>query len=156
MSLKHVDMESAMRRLADRRIEEAMCKGKFDNLPGKGQPIELEPVPADENARLTWWALKILRQNDVIPEQVTWRKALDHLQERLTRAQDESAIRSAVAKINELVHRINSLGTNVLPGQVMRLSEAEELEKFRGRGSEKKRSNIKAQTFESRSNEILP
>jgi hypothetical protein len=133
MALKNVDMESAMRRLADRRIEEAMREGKFDNLPGKGQPIELEPIPADENARLTWWALKILRQNDVIPEEVTWRKALDHLRERLRHVQDESALRHAVAKVNDLVRRINTLGTNALPGTVAALSEEAELEKFRAR-----------------------
>ncbi len=122
-----------MRRLAERRIEEAMREGKFDNLPGTGLPIELEPIPADENARLTWWALKILRQNDVIPEEVTWRKALDHLRERLSHAQSESTVRSAVAKINELVRRINTLGTNALPGTVAGLSEEAELEAFRAR-----------------------
>ncbi|MDQ3439400.1 MAG: DUF1992 domain-containing protein, partial [Planctomycetota bacterium] len=35
-----------------------MKEGKFDNLAGKGEPIELEPAPAEENARLTWWALR--------------------------------------------------------------------------------------------------
>jgi len=40
MSLKHVDIESAMRRLAERRIETAMEEGKFDNLAGKGKPLD--------------------------------------------------------------------------------------------------------------------
>ncbi len=31
MSLKDIDIESALRRLADRRIEEAMREGKFTN-----------------------------------------------------------------------------------------------------------------------------
>ncbi len=133
MALKNVDMESVMRRVADRRIEEAMREGKFDNLPGHGKPIELEPLPADENARLTWWALKILRQNDVIPEEVMWRKAIDHLRERLANARDEAAVRSAVAQINSLVQRINSLGANALPGAVAPLSEEAELQQFRAR-----------------------
>ena len=47
MSLKNLDMESAMRRLAERRIEEAMRQGKFDNLKGAGQPIDMEPAPAE-------------------------------------------------------------------------------------------------------------
>jgi hypothetical protein len=42
MSLKNIDIESALRRVADRRIEEAMREGKFDNLPGRGQPLDLE------------------------------------------------------------------------------------------------------------------
>jgi hypothetical protein len=55
MSLKHVDFESAFRRIAECRIAEAMEEGKFDNLPGKGEPLELEPLPAEENARMMWW-----------------------------------------------------------------------------------------------------
>jgi hypothetical protein len=74
MSLKHVDIQSAMRRLTDKRIEEAMAAGKFDNLAGMGKPLELEPMPADENARLMWWSLRILRNNDIIPDEVRWRK----------------------------------------------------------------------------------
>ena len=54
MSLKDVDLENALRRLAERRIEEAMREGKFDNLPGMGQPLEPDPMPAEENARMTW------------------------------------------------------------------------------------------------------
>jgi hypothetical protein len=55
VSLKNVDIECALRRIADRRIEEAMREGKFDNLPGAGKPLNLEPMPAEENARMTWW-----------------------------------------------------------------------------------------------------
>ena len=79
MSLKHVDLESALRRLADRRIEEAMREGKFDNLPGAGKPLELEPMPADENARMTWWMLRILKNNNFTPDEIRWRKAVDRL-----------------------------------------------------------------------------
>ena len=64
MSLKHIDLDSALRRVAERPIKEAMREGKFDNLAGAGQPLELEPMPAEENARLTWWCLRILRNND--------------------------------------------------------------------------------------------
>ena len=42
MSLKHVDLESALRRLAEKRIEDAMREGKFDNLAGAGKPLDLE------------------------------------------------------------------------------------------------------------------
>src|SRR5436305_3818543 len=75
--LQNVDLISAMRRLADKRIEEAMREGKFDNLQGAGRPLNLEPMPAEENARMTWWALRILKQNDVVPDEVRWRKSVD-------------------------------------------------------------------------------
>src|SRR5688572_1643756 len=114
MSLKDVDIESALRRLAERRIEDAMKEGKFDNLAGAGAPLELEPIPADENARMTWWALKILKQNDVTPHEVQWRKALDYLKGQLEKLTDESRLEPLVGQINDLVRRINTLGTNAI------------------------------------------
>src|SRR5690242_17011124 len=102
MSLKNVDIESALRRLAERRIEEAMKEGKFDNLPGMGQPLDLEAPPADENARMMWWALRIMKQNDVTPHEVVWRKRLDGLREQLDSLTDESHLEPLVIKYNAL------------------------------------------------------
>src|SRR5215212_1192943 len=114
MSLKNIDIDSALRRLAEKRIEDAMKEGKFDNLPGAGKPIELEPIPADENARMTWWALKIMRNNEFTPHEVQWRKAVDHLKADLAKLTDESRLEPLVKQINELVHQINTLGTNAI------------------------------------------
>ena len=114
MSLKNIDMEGALRRLAERRIEDAMKEGKFDNLAGRGAPIELDPMPTDENARMMWWALRIMKQNDFTPHEVQWRKALDHLRARLDKMTDESRLEAVVAQINDLVRRINTLGTNAI------------------------------------------
>lgn len=133
MSLKNIDIGNAMRRLADRRIEEAMREGKFDNLPGRGQPLDLEPMPAEEGARMTWWALRILRQNDFVPEEVRWRKAIDHLRARLSEAADEAAVVRIVRQINQLVGQINTLGTNALPSAVTPLCEETECRRFRER-----------------------
>jgi Domain of unknown function (DUF1992) len=119
MSLKNIDIGSAMRRLADKRVEDAMREGKFDNLSGAGQPLELDPIPAEENARLTWWAIRILKQNDVISDEVRWRKLLDTLRVRLAREQSESGVRKLVTQINDLVRRINTLGTNAMQSGVV-------------------------------------
>lgn len=135
MALKDVDLESALRRLAERRIEEAMREGKFDNLPGAGQPIELEPLPADENARAMWWALKILRQNDVIPDEVRWRKQLDLLRAKLATARDEAMVRAIVKQINELVRKLNTLGTNAMNTAVVGVSLEQQLQELRDRRS---------------------
>ena len=114
MTLKHVDIENALRRLADKRIEDAMKEGKFDNLASAGAPLELDPAPVEENARMTWWALRIMRQNDFTPDEVRWRKALDYLRDQLERLPDESRLEAIVAQINDLVRRINTLGTNAI------------------------------------------
>jgi hypothetical protein len=114
MSLKDIDIDAAMRRLADKRIEEAMRDGKFDNLRGRGEPIDLEDAPAEENARLMWWALRILKNNDFIPDEIRWRKTIDTLRVELHKTNDERRLAVLVAQINALVHKLNTLGTNAL------------------------------------------
>lgn len=135
MSLKNVDLDSALRRLAERRIEEAMKEGKFDNLQGTGEPIELEPAPAEENARLAWWALRILRNNDVIPDEVRMRKELDGLKAQLADAADESKLPMLVARINSLAYKINTLGTNAMKSGVVGVNLETERQRFHQRRS---------------------
>jgi hypothetical protein len=127
MSLKDVDIGSALRRLADKRIEDAMREGKFDNLAGAGKPLELEPMPADESARLMWWALRILKNNDFTPHEVQWRKAIEKLKIELSNARDEVRVRHLVAQINSLVKKLNTLGTNAISSAVVGVSLEAEL-----------------------------
>src|SRR4030095_1314382 len=108
MGLKDVDIESALRRLADRKIEEAIRAGKFDNLPGAGKPREVDAMPADENARLMWWALRILKQNDFTPDEVRWRKQIDHLKDDLAVATTEVRVTALVRAINALVRQLHT------------------------------------------------
>ncbi|HEY8668783.1 MAG TPA: DUF1992 domain-containing protein [Tepidisphaeraceae bacterium] len=114
MSLQHIDIESAMRRLADRRIEDAMRAGKVDNLKGVGEPLELDPAPAEESARMTWCCLRILKNNDFTPDEIRYRKAIDHLKGSLAQASTEQRVRTLVDQINDLVHKLNTLGTNAI------------------------------------------
>jgi hypothetical protein len=129
-------MEGALRRLADRRIEEAMKEGKFDNLPGRGKPLDLEPMPAEEEARLLWWALRIMRSNDVVPDEVRWRKMIDTLKEELLQTRNEKRVKVLVTQINALVHRVNTLGTNALKTAVTGVQMEIELERLRDRQDE--------------------
>lgn len=130
MGLKDIDLEGAMRRLADRRIEEAMREGKFDNLPGRGKPLELEPMPADENARLMWWSLRILRNNDFTPDEIRWRKQIDTLKDQLANAASPMRVTAIVHAINNLVKQINTLGTNALNTAVASVDLPTELKRF--------------------------
>ena len=55
-------------KIVEQRIKEAMEKGEFDNLPGKGRPIPLEDdshVP--EDLRL---AYKVLKNADCLPPEL--------------------------------------------------------------------------------------
>ena len=131
--MKDVDLDSALRRLAEKRIEEAMREGKFDNLPGMGKPIELEPMPAEENARALWWAIRIMRQNDYTPEEVRWRKLVDGLRARLDHLLDEAKLEAMVLEINRWIYKINTLGTNAMKTGLAPLDLETEREKLRKR-----------------------
>jgi hypothetical protein len=67
--VRNFEIDSAMQRLAERRIEQAMREGKFDNLPGRGQPIDLDEMPVDENVRMVWWALRVMRNGEPKPRE---------------------------------------------------------------------------------------
>lgn len=133
MSLKNVDIESVLRRVAERRIEEAMREGKFDNLEGAGKPLDLEAAPAEENARMMWWALRILKQNDVVPDEVKWRKRVDFLRGELQAARDGKQVESLVGEINQLIKNINTLGTNAIALGMVPLDLDEELLRWANR-----------------------
>jgi hypothetical protein len=135
MGLTNIDIGNAMRRLADRRIEEAMREGKFDNLAGAGEELNLEPMPAEENARLTWWCLRIMRKNEFTPHEIQYRKSIDHLKASLAKADDESDVFRIVPRINNLIHKLNTLGTNVISPDMPMLSVESELTRFRQRSA---------------------
>ena len=102
-----------MRRLAERKIEEAIQNGKFDNLEGAGKPLDLEPMPADENARMVWWAIRLLRKNDVVPDEFKYRKAIDAILTKIRTAKTATELHVLVPQANELIRRLNTMGTNV-------------------------------------------
>jgi hypothetical protein len=133
MGLKDIDLDAALRRLAERKIEEAIREGKFNNLPGFGKPLDLEPMPAEENARMRWWALRLLKQNDVIPEEVVWRKRIDRLKDELPKSMTEPRVLAIVNAINGLVRQLNTLGTAALSAPVVQVSLEEELARLRER-----------------------
>jgi DnaJ family protein C protein 28 len=86
----------------DQQIREAQERGEFDNLPGKGKPLDLTPNPYAREQEL---AFKILKDAGYAPEWIELDKAirgrLDRTRTRLARRwawyqsrQDELASRS--------------------------------------------------------------
>ncbi len=62
-------------RVAERKIQEAIDEGKFDNLPGKGKPIVFDDDPMTP-AHLRM-ANRILKNANVLPEWVQMQKELE-------------------------------------------------------------------------------
>jgi hypothetical protein len=80
-----------------------------------------------------WWAIRLLKQNDFIPEEVRWYKALDRLREGMNSLTNEAQLPALVAQMNELVRKINTLGTNALKASVAPVDLEVERKRLRAR-----------------------
>jgi len=86
-------------KIAERRIEEAMKRGEFDNLSLKGQPLPpdgMERIP--EELRMSY---KILKNSGIIPEEVELRKHISNLNDLLETCDDEIQKKMLRKKLNE-------------------------------------------------------
>jgi hypothetical protein len=127
--------EAMRRHLVERRIVEAMDAGEFDNLPGAGQPLHIDE-PTAKNPDL-WWVLRMLRQANIVPDEVRYRKQIDLMRDRLADCRDEQDVRRLVGQINEIIRKLNVMGTNVIPTTLAPLDEAEAIARWRAcRGPE--------------------
>ena len=89
----------------DKQIRDAMERGEFDDLPGKGKPLPDIDRPRDE----LWWVRQKLKREDVqlLPPTLQVRKDLDDVRERIAGTDDEAVVRALVAEINEKIREVN-------------------------------------------------
>jgi hypothetical protein len=79
-------------RVAENRIREAMAEGEFDNLPGAGQPLDLEDYFATpEDLRM---AYRILRNANCRPAEVELLNEVARLERAVGETTDPAAKRS--------------------------------------------------------------
>lgn len=105
MSKKNV--LAALERVAEKRISEAIQRGEFDNLPGSGEPLNLEDdrqIPDD--LRL---AYKVLRNADCLPPELELKKEIRTAEGLLSALKDESAKYRQIKKINYLIMKLNTM-----------------------------------------------
>jgi hypothetical protein len=85
----------AFESIAEQRISEAVAKGELDNLPGAGQPLNLDDDPlVPEDLRM---AYRILKNAGYVPPEVQAFKELADL-ERLVHSLEEGEARSQAMK----------------------------------------------------------
>jgi hypothetical protein len=92
-------------RIVEERIQRAQEEGAFDNLPGKGRPLNLDDdafVP--EDLRLTF---KVLKNSGCLPIEMELRKEIFNLRQLLNAAIDEDTRRELRRELNLLVLEFN-------------------------------------------------
>ncbi len=85
--------------LIEERIQEAMARGEFDNLKGKGKPIDLTAyfnTPAEFRVGYT-----LLKSNKFVPEEIEILKDIGFLKEKITTCDDESLKEKLKKELNE-------------------------------------------------------
>ena len=89
--------------IAERKIREAMADGAFDNLTGKGQPLDLAENPyEDPSLRMGY---RLLRNNGFAP---AWMEEAKDLEREIEQAPRELGGRGDAfrARIAEIIRRI--------------------------------------------------
>lgn len=95
-------------KIVEQRILEALQKGLFDDLPGRGKPLRLEDdsrVP--EELRL---AYKILKNADCLPPELQLRKEIHQMEELLEAIPDERERYRMIKRINFKIMKLNMMG----------------------------------------------
>ena len=95
-------------KIAERRINEALEKGEFDDLPGRGEPLPLEDdshVP--EDLRL---AYKVLKNADCLPPEIELRKEIRQMEDMLESIPDEKEKYRQIKRINLKITQLNMMG----------------------------------------------
>lgn len=92
-------------KIADEKIREAMDRGEFDDLPGKGKPLKLEDdrhLPQD--LRL---AYKILKNADCLPPELELRKEIRNTETLLAGMKDTQEKYKQMKRLNYLIMKLN-------------------------------------------------
>ncbi|WP_027719314.1 DnaJ family domain-containing protein [Desulfovirgula thermocuniculi] len=94
-------------KIAEEKIREAMQKGEFDNLPGKGKPLKLDDlahVPEELRAGYI-----VLKNAGVLPEEMQLKKEIVTLQQLLNYCYAEEEQLTIKKKLSEKILRFNIL-----------------------------------------------
>ena len=97
---------SVIQDIAEHRIREAMEEGQLENLPGQGQPLQLEnDLHVPQEMRM---AYKILKNSGYIPPEIEQEKEIQNMLDLLEHCQDEQERYRQIQKLNVLIAKINA------------------------------------------------
>ena len=100
-------------RLAEERIKEAQRAGAFDNLPGKGKPLELEDLSwVPEDLRIGYL---ILKNAHVLPPEAQLLKDIHTIEDLLKHVEDEGERRALAKSIQFKLIRLDMLKRRSMP-----------------------------------------
>ena len=95
----------SLHRNVDGKIKEAMAKGEFDNLPGKGKPLDLDAYFATpEHLRMGY---SILKSANIVPEEMDLLKQIEGLKKSLGSCTSQIEKRAIQKQLSEKITNFN-------------------------------------------------
>ena len=121
---------SSFWRIAEARIREAQEEGAFDNLPGKGKPLELEDLSwVPEELRIGY---HVLKNAHVLPPEAELLKDI-HTLEDLLKHVEEGERRALAKSLQWRLIRLDLLKRRSLSLHSVRQYNGKIVDKLRGR-----------------------
>jgi hypothetical protein len=118
-------------RIAEERIREAQRAGAFDNLPGKGKPLELEDLSwVPEELRIGY---HILKNAHVLPPEAELRKDIHTLEDLLKHVEGEGERRALAKSLQWKVIRLDLLKRRSLSLHSVRRYSGKIIDKLRAK-----------------------
>jgi hypothetical protein len=100
-------------RIAEERIKEAQRAGAFDNLPGKGKPLDIEDLSwVPEDLRIGYLVLK---NAHVLPPEAELLKDIHTIEDLLKHVEDEGERRALAKSIQLKLIRLDMLKRRSMP-----------------------------------------
>jgi hypothetical protein len=97
----------SIEKFIDDRIAKAMAEGRFDDLPGKGKPLDLEwYFKLPEDLRVMY---SVLRNAGFPPEETAMMKEIEELRRRRETCTDENEKVQLARKIQDETLKLNLL-----------------------------------------------
>jgi hypothetical protein len=116
-------------RIAEERIKEAQRAGAFDNLPGKGKPLELEDLSwVPEDLRISYLVLK---NAHVLPPEAQLLKDIHTIEDLLKHVEDEGERRALAKSIQFKLIRLDMLKRRSMPLRSVRDYSRKMVDKLR-------------------------
>lgn len=118
-------------RLAEERIKEAQRAGAFDNLPGKGKPLDLEDLSwVPEDLRIGYLVLK---NAHVLPPEAQLLKDVHTIEDLLKHVEDEGERRALAKSIQFKLIRLDMLKRRSMPLRSVRDYSRKLVDKLRAK-----------------------
>ena len=94
-------------KIIEKRIRDAQLRGEFDDLPGSGEPLDIEEdshIP--EDLRL---AHKILKNANCLPPELQLKKEIRQMEDMLDDIPDEKEKYRQIKRINYKITQLNMM-----------------------------------------------